>query len=125
MTYKERVFGVFYSNTGEEIARIRIKFENHKNVLLWSTVQLEGLVLGKWLPLIRYDFDPKDKIPVHVNREYISTNDKKNKSPFKSPFNCKPKDLTSTAFKFLISIPESKILDLIVEREKVFLDEGK
>lgn len=119
--YKELLFPIMYNLRGGEIARIRMKLESNKNVLLWATIQLEGLVLGKWLPLIRYDFDPKDKIPVHVNREYISTNDKKNKSPF----NCKPKDLTSTAFKFLISIPESKILDLIVEREKVFLDEGK
>lgn len=121
MIYKERIFGVFYSSRGEEIARIRIKFENHKNVLLWSTVQLEGLIIGKWLPLIRYDFDPKDKIPVHINKEYISTDDKKNKNQF----NCNPKDLISTAFKLLVSMSESEILELIEKRKKVLLEECK
>lgn len=121
MSYKELLFPIMYNLRGEEIVRIRMKLESNKNVLLWATIQLEGLVFSKWLPLIRYDFDPKDKMPVHVNREHISTNDKKNKSPF----NCNPKDLTSTAFKLLVSIQESEILELIEKRKKVFLDEGK
>lgn len=121
MVYKDRVFGMCYNNAGEEIARIRVKFETYKNILLWSTIQLEGLVLGKWLPLRRYDFDPKDIVPVHVNNEYISTDDSKNKSEFK----CHPNDLASTAWRLLISVPDSQILDLIEKRKQVFLKEGK
>ncbi len=121
MVYKERVHPIVYNPKVEEIARIRIKFEYHKGVLLWSTTQLEGFILGKWLPLIRYDFDPKDKIPVHINKEYLSTDDSKNKTQFK----CHPDLLASTAWKLLNSTPDSQILDLIEKRKLVFLKEGK
>ncbi len=121
MTYEERVYGISYNLKGDEVARIRIKLEYHKNTLIKSTTQLEGFILGKWLPLLRYDFDPNDRIPVHVNREYLSTNDKINKTEFK----CQPKLLISKAWKFLISMPDSQILNLIEKRKQVFLREGK
>ncbi len=121
MAYKERLYPILYNIKGEDIARIRVKFETYKNILLWSTTQLEGLVLGKWLPLIRYDFDPKDKIPVHINKEYLSTDDSKNKTQFK----CHPDLLASTAWKLLNSTPDSQISDLIEKRKQVFLKEGK
>lgn len=121
MAYKEHLQSRLYNIDGEEIARIRTKLECYKNVLLWSTIQLEGFVLSKWLPLIRYDFDPKDKIPVHVNKEYLSTDDNKNKTEFK----CHPNLLVSTAWKLLISTQDSQILELIEKRKQVFLREGK
>ncbi len=121
MSYKERLHPILYNTKGENIARIRVKFETYKNILLWSTTQLEGFILGKWLPLIRYDFDPKDKIPVHVNKEYISTDDRLNKIQFK----CHPSLLISTAWKLLNSTSDSKILNLIEKRKNVFLREGK
>lgn len=121
MSYTEYFAKRFYNFGGKEIARIRVKFENHKNALLWSTTQLEGLILGKWLPLIRYDYNPKDEIPVHINKEYISTEDKLNKIQFK----CHPELLASTAERIFFSMDDAQILDLIEKRKNVFLREGK
>ncbi len=121
MGYTEYFAKRFYSFDGEEIARIRVKFENYKNTLLWSTTQLEGFVLGKWLPLIRYDFDPKDKIPVHINKEYTSTDDKLNKSEFK----CHSALLIIKATRLLLALNDSQILELTEKRKNVFLKEGK
>ncbi len=121
MGFEEFIYARFYSSKGEEIARIRVKFETYKNTLLWSTTQLEGFILGKWLPLIRYDFDPEDKFPVHINREYISTNDLKNKTEFK----CHPKLLIFTATKLLSRLTDTQILDFIDKRTKVFIRKKK
>ncbi len=122
MGYREYVIPRFvYDDNGNEIAMIRVRFETYKNVLLWSTTQLEGFLLGKWLPLIRYDFDPKDSIPVHVNREYISTDDRLSKREFK----CYPMLLISTARKALSSLSDAQILDFLEKRKRVFLKEGK
>ncbi len=73
MVYKEYFTLKVYNLKGNEIVRIRTKLEYNKGILLWSTTQLEGLVFRKWLPLVRYDYNPKDKIPVHINKEYLST----------------------------------------------------
>ncbi len=121
MLSKERLSPITYNLKGEEVARIRTEIEYNKNVLLKSTTQLEGFVLGKWLPLIRYDYNPKDEMPVHINREFISTDDRINKIKFK----CHPELLASTAWKLLNSMSDSQILDLIKNRENVFLREGK
>lgn len=37
MGHKERLHPILYNIKGEEIARIRVKFETYKNILLWST----------------------------------------------------------------------------------------
>ncbi len=122
MGYQEYFIPKFiYDNSGREIARIRVKFETYKNTLLWSTTQLEGFVLGKWLPLIRYDFDPEDKIPIHINKEYISTDDKLNKSEFK----CHSALLIIRAIRLLLTLNDSQILELTEKRKNVFLREGK
>lgn len=116
---KENIYlRIYNDSTGEEIARIRVKFENYKKAFLWSTIQLEGLVLGKWLPLIRYDFAPGEKPSVHINKEYTSI-------AYKEEFNCNPQLLIKQALKKLTSLTESQILDFIEKRRQVFLREGK
>ncbi len=109
---------IYNSETGEEIVRIRIKFEDYKKSFLWSTTQLEGLVLGKWLPLIRYDFTPQEKPLVHIYKEYISIT-------HKEKFKCHPQRLVKVALNKLRLLNENQILDFIEKRKQVFLIGGK
>ena len=116
---KEHIrFCIYSSTSGEEIARIRVKFEAYKKMYKWSTTQLEGNILGKWLSLVRYDFDPKENISVHINKEYISIE-------YKEKFECHPQLLVETALKSLKSFSEEQILELIEKRKEVFLREGR
>lgn len=107
-----------YSSDGEEIARIRVKFETIKDVTIWSTTQLESLVSGKWLSLIRYDFAPQENPAVHIHKEYISTT-------HKEKFNCHPQNLVKEASKRLMSLNENQILDFIKKRKQVLLRGGR
>lgn len=111
MVITEYTLTLLYDNkTGEEVVRIRVKFENYNGAFLWSMTQLEGLVLGKWLPLRRYDFAPQEKPPVHIHKE---------------KFNWHPQHLVKEALKKIKALTENKILDFIEKRKKVFLRERK
>lgn len=114
MSVKEYPLLPIYYSGGKEIARIRVKLETNKGVVVWSTTQLEGLISAKWLPLIRYDFVPKEDPPVHIHKEYISTT-------HKEKFNCHPQRLVQEALKRLRPLTESQILNLIEKRKQVFL----
>ncbi len=60
-------------------------------------------------------------MPVHINREFISTDDRLNKIQYK----CRPKLLASTAQKIFFSLSEIQIMEFIEKRKLVFLREGK
>lgn len=118
MSIKEYPFLPVYSSKGEEIARIRVKFETNKGIVIWSITQLEGLVLAKWLPLIRYDFAPQEKPAVHIHKEYMSIT-------HKEKFDCHPQRLVKVALNKLKLLSENQILDFTEKRKQVFLRERK
>ncbi|MBS3168527.1 hypothetical protein J4216_05345 [Candidatus Woesearchaeota archaeon] len=68
----EYIETLYFEEDPEEIARIRVRFTQIKRNLHKVTTQLEGNINGKWFPLIRYDFDPREKMPLHIQKEYIS-----------------------------------------------------
>jgi len=70
------------------------------------------------MPLLRYDYAPKEKLPVHINKEYLGTD-------YKEESHCHPTNLIEDALKKLGTLTETQILDFIQKREKVFLKEGK